>query len=77
MTKWFLPTLQQIEALESSKLEGTQATLDGVLVYQALPTDEDVNINEVVNYSNATRKGLSQIKEDMLNYERNYSKSVP
>ncbi|MBR1827815.1 MAG: hypothetical protein IJ771_08915, partial [Clostridia bacterium] len=31
---WFMPTLQQKEALASSQLEGTQATLDGVLVNQ-------------------------------------------
>ncbi len=63
--KWFLPTLQKIEALESSKLEGTQATLDGVLINQAVPTEDDVNINEVVNYSRATQKGLY-----ILNRER-------
>lgn len=57
-SEWFLPTLQQIEALESSKLEGTQATLDGVLTNQAVPTDEDVNINEVANYFKATQKGI-------------------
>ena len=69
LTKWFLPALQQIEALESSKLEGTQATLDGVLMYQALPTDEDVNINEVVNYSNATRKGLYILNRERFSNE--------
>lgn len=68
-SKWFLPTLQQIEALESSKLEGTQATLDGVLMNQALPTDEDVNINEVVNYSNATKKGLYILNRERFSNE--------
>ena len=57
-SKWFMPTLQQKEALESSKLEGTQATLDGVLSNQALPTDEDENINEVINYFKATQRGM-------------------
>ena len=28
-SSWFMPTLQQKEALASSMLEGTQATLDG------------------------------------------------
>jgi len=68
-SKWFLPTLQQIEALESSKLEGTQATLDGVLMNQALPTEEDVNINEVVNYSNATKKGLYILNRERFSNE--------
>lgn len=57
-TEWFMPTLQQKEALESSKLEGTQATLDGVLTSQATPTDEDENINEVINYYKATQIGV-------------------
>ena len=57
-SEWFLPTLQQKEALESSKLEGTQATLDGVLTHQAEPTNDDVNINEVINYNRATLKGI-------------------
>lgn len=57
-SKWFMPTLQQKEALESSKLEGTQATLDGVLTNQAAPNDQDQNINEVVNYFNATQTGI-------------------
>ena len=34
---WFLPTLQQKEALASSMIEGTQATLDGVLVNRVVP----------------------------------------
>lgn len=68
-SKWFLPTLQQIEALESSKLEGTQATLDGVLMNQAMPNDEDVNINEVVNYSNATKKGLYILNREKFSNE--------
>ena len=31
---WFMPTLQHKEALASSMLEGTQATLDGFLINQ-------------------------------------------
>jgi hypothetical protein len=37
---WFLPTLQQKEALASSMLEGTQATLDGVLINQVVPDEK-------------------------------------
>lgn len=53
-SKWFMPTLQRKEAVESTKMEGTQATLDGVLTNQAVPSDQDENINEVENYHNAT-----------------------
>ena len=51
---WFMPTLQQKEALASSALEGTQATLDGVLINQVTPNDKDKNLNEVSNYYSAT-----------------------
>ena len=48
-SSWFMPTLQQKEALSSSQLEGTQATLDGVYVNQVLPNEKDQNLNEVKN----------------------------
>ncbi len=57
-SNWFMPTLQQKEALASSLLEGTQATLDGVLTNQAEPNDSDQNINEVLNYFSASKKGI-------------------
>ena len=47
---WFLPTLQQREAWASSLMEGTQATLDGVLVDQVNPSEKDKNMSEVRNY---------------------------
>lgn len=54
---WFMPTLQQKEALASSMLEGTQATLDGVLINQITPNEKDKNLNEVRNYYAATISG--------------------
>ena len=33
-SSWFLPIIQQKEAIMSSMLEGTQTTLDGVLINQ-------------------------------------------
>ena len=54
---WFMPTLQQKEALASSTLEGTQATLDGVLTYQTEEKTDDQNLNEVLNYHRATNLG--------------------
>ena len=56
-SSWFMPTLQQKEALASSALEGTQATLDGVLTNQIAPNDKDRNLNEVQNYYRATIDG--------------------
>lgn len=61
-SSWFLPMLQNKEALSSSMMEGTQATLDGVLINQISPSDDDRNINEVVNYINATALGMKRLK---------------
>ncbi len=54
---WFMPTLQQKEALASSMLEGTQATIDGVLINQSSPNDKSKDLNEVKNYYLATHLG--------------------
>lgn len=62
-SSWFMPTLQQKEALASSQLEGTQATLDGVLVNQIMPNDKDKNLNEVSNYYLAAVKGYETLKK--------------
>lgn len=62
-SSWFMPTLQQKEALASSQLEGTQATLDGVLVNQVAPNDKDQNLNEVNNYYLATVRGYELLKK--------------
>ena len=59
---WFMPTLQQKEALASSALEGTQATLDGVLINQVNPNDRDKNLNEVSNYYSATILGYDILR---------------
>ncbi len=61
-SSWFMPTLQQKEALASSKLEGTQATLDGVLINQVAPNDKDKNLNEVANYYEATFVGYNYLR---------------
>jgi Fic family protein len=61
-SSWFMPTLQQKEALASSMLEGTQASLDGVLVNQVAPNDKDKNLNEVRNYYIATVQGYDELK---------------
>ena len=55
--RWFLPTLQRKEALASSQIEGTQATLDGVIVDQVNPKEKDKDMSEVRNYLNAALEG--------------------
>lgn len=62
-SSWFMPTLQQKEALASSQLEGTQATLDGVFINQVLPNDKDKNLNEVCNYYRATEYGYNYLSK--------------
>lgn len=66
---WFLPTLQQKEALASSMLEGTQATLDGVLINQVVPNKEDYNLQEVKNYDRATELGYRYLKRGKFDKE--------
>ncbi len=68
-SSWFMPTLQQKEALASSMLEGTQATLDGVLVNQVTPNDKDRNLNEVKNYYAATIKGYDMLRKSKFSNE--------
>lgn len=62
-SSWFMPTLQQKEALASSMLEGTQATLDGVLINEVAPNEKDRNLNEIKNYYLATVMGYEYLKK--------------
>lgn len=62
-SSWFMPTLQQKEAIASSTLEGTQATLDGVLINEVTPNEKDKNLNEVKNYYLATVAGYEYLKK--------------
>jgi Fic family protein len=68
-SSWFMPTLQQKEALASSMLEGTQATLDGVLINQVAPNDKDKNLNEVRNYYSATVQGYDSLRKRDFSHE--------
>lgn len=68
-SSWFLPTLQANEAVKSSLLEGTQATLDGVLIGQLDRTDADKSTNEVINYINATTLGMKKLKRSGFDHE--------
>ena len=63
---WFLPTLQRKEAIASTKLEGTQVTLNGVLEDQINPNDSNKSLNEVRNYFDAAEMGLSHLRTEPL-----------
>lgn len=63
---WFLPTLQKKEALASSLIEGTQATLDGVLVDQVSPSERDKDMSEVRNYVDAAFEGYEYLKNNPM-----------
>ncbi len=63
-SSWILPTLQNKEALASTKLEGTQATLDGMLLDQITPKEDDQDINETRNYLNASFLGFQELKRN-------------
>lgn len=54
---WFMPSLQQKEAWASSKIEGTEATIDDVFINQSIPNAKDQDLNEVNNYYLATSLG--------------------
>ncbi|MBQ0017870.1 MAG: Fic family protein [Clostridiales bacterium] len=73
-SSWFMPTLQRKEALASSLLEGTQATLDGVLTNQVTHSNTDQNINEVLNYYKASEVGLKILCRDK--FSDNFFKEI-
>lgn len=68
-SSWFMPTLQQKEAVASSAIEGTQATLDGVLINQLTPNEKDQDVNKVVNYYLATVRGYELLQYHDFSHE--------
>lgn len=63
--EFFLSMYVRKEALLSSQIEGTQASLEGVLEYEAdMMTKEDINdLREVVNYIKALDHGIMRLAE--------------
>lgn len=60
-------TMQTKEAVESSKIEGTEATINEVLEYEALAdkkedTIKTKDINEVINYRRALNLGIKSLE---------------
>lgn len=62
-------TLELKEALESTKVEGTQATLESVFTNQVEPNKRDQSLNEVVNYCNATVFGFRYLASKDFSHE--------
>ena len=62
----FIAMYTKKEALLSSQIEGTQASLEGVLAFEAdLSPKEDVNeIKEVVNYVKAINYGIDRLRKN-------------
>lgn len=72
-------TMQTKEAVESSKIEGTQATLEEVLQYEALAekkvdTTKQKDIHEVINYRLALDLGIKSL--DTLPISENLIKKL-
>jgi len=64
----FIAMYVKKEALLSTQIEGTQASLRGVLEVEAsLETGEDLNeIGEVINYIDAMRYGLETVRNEPI-----------
>jgi Fic family protein len=60
----FIAMYVKKEALLSSQIEGTQASLEGVLEFEAdMPLKEDINqVTEVINYIRAMNHGMERLK---------------
>lgn len=65
-----LSPLRTNEAVLSSKIEGTQATLQDVLFYEAMPQPEDprlADIQEIINYRKALVYAVDYLKKRPIN----------
>lgn len=62
---WFVYIFIRKEALLSSQIEGTQATMEGLLAYEnKIKTEENPDdTEEVLNYIRAMNYGLNRLKE--------------
>jgi len=67
----FVAMFMKKEALISSQIEGTQASLKGVLEFEAnVPSSENINdIREVLNYLKAMDHGLENLKNGPVSLE--------
>jgi Fic family protein len=59
------------EALLSAQIEGTQASLKGVLEFEAdmIPTDDPAEVREVINYIRAMDHGLAKGPEERFSLD--------
>jgi Fic family protein len=61
----FIAMYVKKEALLSSQIEGTQASLQGILEFEAdaIPRDDINEVKEVINYIKAMNHGLERLKD--------------
>ena len=62
--KFYLPRLEQIEALSSMKIEGTQTTMSDVIASDVFPDSKNSDLLEVYNHNNALLRGARSVKVD-------------
>ena len=62
--KFYLPRLEQIEALSSMKIEGTQTTMSDVIASDVFPDPKNSDLLEVNNHNTALVRGARSVKVD-------------
>lgn len=62
--KFYLPRLEQIEAISSMKIEGTQTTMSDVIASDVFPDPKNSDLTEVFNHNIAVVKGSRAIQID-------------
>lgn len=70
-TDLFVAMYVKKEALLSSQIEGTQASLQGILQFEAdmIPSDDINEVKEVINYIRAMNDGLARISCEVFSLE--------
>lgn len=58
---FYLPRLEQIEAVSSMKIEGTQTTMNDIIASDVFPDPKNSEILEVANHNDALLKGARAV----------------
>jgi len=62
LDQFYLPRLEQIEALSSMKIEGTQTTMNDVIASDVFPDPKNSDLVEVINHNKALLYGMRAVK---------------
>ena len=62
--KFYLPRLEQIEALSSMRIEGTQTTMNDVIASDVFPDPKNSDLLEVYNHNSALIRGSRSVMLD-------------